>query len=170
MAPYARWVHPSFRHILVNNCDEYLDSSDCGNDKSRSKLITRVATEISDIIAQENIERPPDDIPKCVRIWFGNYAGGHAKEPRPTKLKVDTCGHPTSSKAWTAKSVCGHIFVERISAEHKNLSEDSEKDIGKYCATLAKVFDELTEAEVKECEDRAVEWNTKPLPDDLQCK
>ncbi|KIM87691.1 hypothetical protein PILCRDRAFT_4105 [Piloderma croceum F 1598] len=48
MAPYARWVHPSFRHILVNNCDEYLDST----------------MEISDIIAQENIERPPDDIPK----------------------------------------------------------------------------------------------------------
>ena len=50
------------------------------------------------------------------------------------------------------------------------LSDDGEKDIGKYRAALAKVFNELTAAEVKQCEDLAVEWNTKPLPDEMQRK
>ena len=96
--------------------------------------------------------------------------GGNAKEPRTEKSKVDTRGHPTSSKAWTAKSVSGHIFAERVSDEQRKLSDDSDKEIGKYRAALANVFNELTEAEVKRCEDVAVEWNTKPLPDEMQRK
>jgi hypothetical protein len=66
--------------------------------------------------------------------------------------------------------VSGHIFAERISKEQRKLSDDGEKDIGKYRAALSSVFDELTEAEVKQCEDLAVEWNTKPLPDEMQRK
>jgi hypothetical protein len=61
MAPYARWVLPSFKQILIDHCDEYLDTSDRGSDKSRSKLITRVANDIT-AIAQENKEAVPDDI------------------------------------------------------------------------------------------------------------
>jgi len=101
-------------------------------------------------------------------MWFGNYAGEHAKEARPTKSKLDTCGHPTSSKTWMAKSVCSHVFVDRISNKQKRLSNDGEKDVGKYHAALANVFDELTEAEVKQCEDLAIEWNIKALPDEVQ--
>jgi hypothetical protein len=41
----------------------------------------------------------------------------HAKEVRPTKSKMDTHGHPTSLKAWMAKSVCSHIFLECIYKE-----------------------------------------------------
>jgi len=66
--------------------------------------------------------------------------------------------------------VSAHIFKDRISAEQRKLSDDGEKDIGKYRAALASVFNELTEAEVKKCEDLAVEWNTKPLPDEMQRK
>jgi hypothetical protein len=94
-------------------------------------------------------------------------AGGNTKEPRTEKSKVNTRGHPTSSKVWTAKSVSGHIFAECISDEQWKLSNDGDKDIRKYHAALAKVFNELTEAEVKRCEDLAVEWNTKPLPDEM---
>ena len=79
-------------------------------------------------------------------------------------------GHPTSTKSWTAKSVCGHLFTERISDEQKRLSDGGEKDIGKYRAALSNVFKELSEAELKQCEDAAVEWNTKPLLDEIQCK
>jgi hypothetical protein len=71
---------------------------------------------------------------------------------------------------WMAKSVSAHIFTERISNEQQKLSDDGDKDIGKYCATLANVFNKLTKAEVKQCEDIAIEWNTKPLPDEMQCK
>lgn len=105
-----------------------------------------------------------------VRIWFGNYAGGHAKEPRTERSKVDTRGHPTSSKTWTAKSVLAHIFADRISDEQRMLSNGGEKDIGKYHAALANVFAELTEAEVKQCEDLAIERNTKPLPNEMHRK
>jgi hypothetical protein len=92
---------------------------------------------------------------------------GHAKELRMKKSKVNTCGHPTSSTMWMAKSVLAHIFADRISDEQQMLSYSGKKDIGKYHATLANVFAELTEAEVKQCEDLAIEWNTKPLPDEM---
>ena len=65
MAPYARWVLPSFRTILVNHCDDYLNSSDRGTDKGRSKLITEVAKDITDI-ALENGENIPDDLEKVI--------------------------------------------------------------------------------------------------------
>ena len=66
--------------------------------------------------------------------------------------------------------MCGHLFTERISDEQKRLSNGGEKDIGKYRAALSNVFEELSEAELKQCEDTVVEWNTKPLPDEIQCK
>jgi hypothetical protein len=105
-----------------------------------------------------------------VRIWFGNYAAGHAKETKPSKLKADTCGHLTLSKTWTAKSVCAHLFSDRISDEQKQLSDDGEKDIRKYHAALSAVFEELSDAEVKHCQETTVQWNTQPLPDEIQHK
>jgi hypothetical protein len=83
---------------------------------------------------------------------------------------VDTRGHPISTKAWTAKSVCKHIFADRISDEQKRLSDDREKDIGKYHPALASIFEALSPAELKRCEDAAAEWNTKGLPDEMQRK
>jgi len=104
-----------------------------------------------------------------VRNWFGNESSGHAKEAMPSKSKADTRGHLTSAKAWTAKSVCGHLFTERISDEHKKLF-GAEKSISKYHAALGKVFEDLSDEEMKRCEEAAVEWNTKPLPDEIQRK
>jgi len=63
MAPYSRWVLPSFKTTLLGNCDSYLESSDRGNDKTRSKLITQVTQEIA-TIAQANGEPVPDDLEK----------------------------------------------------------------------------------------------------------
>ena len=65
MAPYNRWVLPSFRDTLLNHCDRYLESSDRGNDKSRSKLVVQVAQAIIDI-ARGNGESVPDDLEKVV--------------------------------------------------------------------------------------------------------
>jgi hypothetical protein len=107
---------------------------------------------------------------QCVRIWFGNYAAGHAKETRPSKSKADTRSHLTLSKTGTAKLVCAHLFSGRISNEQKRLSNDGEKDISKYRAALSAVFEELSDAEVKHCEETAVQWNTQPLPDEIQRK
>jgi hypothetical protein len=103
-----------------------------------------------------------------VRNWFGNESSGHAKEAKLSKSKADTHGHPTSAKAWTAKSVCVHLFMDRISNEHKKLS-GAEKTISKYHAALGKVFKDLGD-EMKQCEVAALEWNTKPLPDEIQHK
>jgi hypothetical protein len=66
--------------------------------------------------------------------------------------------------------VCTHLFADRILEEQKTLSDDGEKDIGKYRAALENVFEQLSDDEVKQCEVVAVEWNTKPLPDNIQCK
>ena len=63
-----------------------------------------------------------------------------------------------------------HLFTKHTSAEQKRLSDDGEKDIGKYCPALAIVFEALSTAELKQCEDTAVEWNTKGLPDEIQRK
>ena len=60
--------------------------------------------------------------------------------------------------------------MDRISKEHKILSNGGEKDIRKYSAALSNVFEALNEEEVKRCEDLAVEWNTKPLLDEIQRK
>ena len=94
---------------------------------------------------------------------------GHATI-KPEKSKSDTRGHPTSTKTWTAKSVCSHIHSKRISDEQTKLSNDGDKIIGNYRAALGKVFEDLDEVELEECENLAVEWNTKPLPDEIQQK
>ena len=80
------------------------------------------------------------------------------------------CGHPTSSKTWMAKSMCSHIYVDCILDKQKALSNKGEKNIGKYHATLTNVFEALSEAEIKRCEDIAGEWNINDLPDDIQQK
>jgi len=47
----------------MDHCDEYLDTSDRGSDKSRSKLITRVANNIT-AVGKDKKEAVPDDIEK----------------------------------------------------------------------------------------------------------
>ena len=106
---------------------------------------------------------------QCVCNWFANYASGNAKE-RPGKLKSDTRGHLTSTKAWTAKLVCGYILSEEISEEQISLSRGGEKDIGKYHAALTKIFSELEEDNLKKSEELAIKWNTQSLPDNVQWK
>lgn len=67
MAPYSRWVHSSFRQTLLDYCNDYLDTSDRGSDKTRSKLITRVAQEITSIAdAQVEAVTLPDDLEKVI--------------------------------------------------------------------------------------------------------
>jgi hypothetical protein len=63
MARYARWVKESFKQTLIDACDEYLDTNDRGNEKTRSKLITRVADEIG-AIAKDKTEDVPDELEK----------------------------------------------------------------------------------------------------------
>lgn len=63
MGPYSRWVHQSFKQTLLDHCDEYLDTTDRGGDKTRTKLIARVANNIASI-AQEKEVPLPDDLEK----------------------------------------------------------------------------------------------------------
>jgi hypothetical protein len=89
---------------------------------------------------------------------------------RPGKSKSDTRGHPTLTKVWTAKSVCGYILSEEISEEQILLSGGGEKDIGKYHAALTKIFSALNEDDLKKCKALAIEWNTQSIPDNVQRK
>ena len=184
MPPYTHWVHPSFHNVLTKHCNEYLKTSDCGNDKTHTKLVTWVSKDIIEIAKREK-EILPDDLEKVISqpvgrfithsgysqsvcTWFGNYASGKATEDRPGKLRLDTHGHLASSRSWTTKSVCGFVFVDCISDQQKSLSDGPDKDIRKYWAVLGSVFESLNEVELKKCEDMAEWWNTMPLPDDVQ--
>jgi hypothetical protein len=67
MAPYSRWVKESFKQTLLDNCDNYLETTDRGTDKTRSKLITRVAQDIA-AIALAKEEELPDDLEKVKNL------------------------------------------------------------------------------------------------------
>ena len=63
MAPYAHWVHDAFWHILVESCDEFLQTSDRGGDKARSQFVTNIASQIT-VIAEVLNTVLPDDLEK----------------------------------------------------------------------------------------------------------
>jgi hypothetical protein len=51
----------------LDNCDDYLETTDRGTDKTRSKLITRVAQDIA-AIALAKEEELPDDLEKVKNL------------------------------------------------------------------------------------------------------
>lgn len=53
MGPYSLWVQQSFKQTLLDHCDEYLNTTNRGNGKSRSKLITNVANDILAVAADK---------------------------------------------------------------------------------------------------------------------
>jgi hypothetical protein len=63
MAPYTRWVHKSFKKVLLASCDVYLASKNWGPEKMRTKLIKTVLEEITQISEQTH-EAIPDDLEK----------------------------------------------------------------------------------------------------------
>jgi hypothetical protein len=58
MGPYSCWVNESFKQTLLDNCDEYLDTTNRGTDKTRSKLITQVTQDIAAIALAKKGELP----------------------------------------------------------------------------------------------------------------
>ena len=72
MAPYSRWVLPAFKDTLLSACDEYMRSNDCGNDKTRSMLITRISQEIA-AIAQEKNERMLEELEKVIFLTILHF-------------------------------------------------------------------------------------------------
>jgi len=48
------WVTPSFKEILRDNCQEYLDSNDLGKSKDRTAVVDHVAEEIARVAAKSN--------------------------------------------------------------------------------------------------------------------
>jgi hypothetical protein len=109
-------------------------------------------------------------IGQAVKVWFQNKAqgvvegtGAPSVNPRHEKR-----GHPTSSKPWTAKTVCGSIFSICVDNEQCCLSGTTgSKDIGKYTPALGLVFEALSTDEMAKCESLAEEWNTAELPDEV---
>ena len=105
-----------------------------------------------------------------IRTWFQNKASGYAQGDSGNKSKTDTRGHPTAKKAWTALTVCGHIYSERIATVQIGLSEDGEKELRNYRPALASVFDSLSAEDRQDCERMATEWNNMQVPEDVQRK
>ena len=60
MVPYACWVHDDFKTILLDSCNEYLQSSDHGTEKTQTQLITCVSANITTAAQETNVTLPVD--------------------------------------------------------------------------------------------------------------
>jgi hypothetical protein len=114
-----------------------------------------------------------DDIKQSVRTWFMNEAHkivrGDVAAPAPPKR--DKRAHPTGTRSWTPKSVCGSIFSNRVSDVQLRLSGGGEhKDFSQYSSALKEVFGKLSEEERKECDRLCDEWNASAPAEDVQRK
>lgn len=56
-----KWVNESFKSILLDNCQAYLDSNDMGKHKTRTLLINEVAQKIRDAALGSDL---PNDLNK----------------------------------------------------------------------------------------------------------
>jgi hypothetical protein len=69
-----KWVQESFKHILLANCEAYLESNNLGKNKARTQLINDVADKIREAAAGLNL---PEDLNKvcyiCETLNRGKY-------------------------------------------------------------------------------------------------
>lgn len=89
----------------------------------------------------------------------------------PVQPKRDKRGHPTATRSWTPRSVCGSLFFKRVSEVQCRLSGGGEhKDISQYRPALEEVFGKLSEEERKECDKLSDDWNATAPAEDVQRK
>lgn len=103
-----------------------------------------------------------------IRTWFGNEAARYATGDAGKRSRVDKRGHPTSSRSWTAKSVCGKLHSHLVAEVQTRLSGGTEKHLAVYSAALGEVFTGLSDEEKEHCEQLATVWNAGDLPEDVQ--
>ena len=60
MGPYNHWVHDVFHNILIDSCDEYLKTSNRSTNKAWSLFVTRIASDITQAAADNDIGLPND--------------------------------------------------------------------------------------------------------------
>jgi len=90
------WVLPSFKNILIDTCQEFLQSTDKSKEKTRSSLITRVAGEVCQVI-EGTTDTLPEDLEK---VGFNptdiNYTDGGYRlsergfKTRPADMLMET--------------------------------------------------------------------------------
>ncbi|KAI0245915.1 hypothetical protein BJV78DRAFT_1158275 [Lactifluus subvellereus] len=109
--------------------------------------------------------------PVCIvclnMVW--QLCGSTYQEERPGNSKSDGHGRATSSWTWTAKSVCSHDFRIAFPMSKRGVREWGKRHWKVSCCTIKYIW-ALTERAMQKCEDLAVEWNTKPLPEYVQLK
>ena len=69
MSPYNRWVHMSFKEILLSYCDKFIESSDHVPDRTRLQLVTKVSNEIADIAKELTDASLLEDLEKVIPIF-----------------------------------------------------------------------------------------------------
>ena len=62
-----KWVEDSFKSILLDNCQAYLDSNDMGKHKTRTLLINEVAQKIRDAALGSDL---PNNLNKVGDVEF----------------------------------------------------------------------------------------------------
>jgi hypothetical protein len=83
-------------------------------------------------------------------------------------MKDENPGNPTSTKSWTAKSVCGKVHAQQIAEVQTCLSGGEEKILAHYGAARTEIFNSLSPEEMAECERLAAEWNAIKIPEEIQ--
>jgi hypothetical protein len=54
------WVLPSFKNILIDASQEFLNSTDKGKDKARTALVMRIAGEVREAVATSGDPLPEE--------------------------------------------------------------------------------------------------------------
>ena len=180
------WVKDYFKHILVDAAESWILAKHKASGTNREEVVKTVTDEIEAAMQEKNdiahlnltqvwIHANLKSCIHCIvrqaiKTWFQNEAQGVVQGPvdHPVPARREKRGHPASSKAWSAKTVCGNIFSERVDEEQRRLTgTPGGKDIAKYNPALGLVFEALSADELARCETLAEEWNAADLPEEV---
>jgi hypothetical protein len=185
-----KWVNESFKSILLDNCQAYLDSNDMGKHKTRTLLINEVAQKIRDAALGSDL---PNDLNKVgdvefqmnqestyfvsqrITTWFGNEAKRVAGEGGQAATKPDKNGRKNNpGKRWNKRLVAAEIHRPRLNEIHKEKMEeyagDGQAHLRTYSTAVSELIKELSPEELADCEELAELWNKEPVPQDVQQK
>jgi len=91
------WVLPSFKNVLIDASQEFLDSTDKGKDKARTALITRIAGKIRQAVVQTGDPLPEELEKVCYIIQYSvatppdwHSPSEHGFRTRPVDMTTTT--------------------------------------------------------------------------------
>jgi hypothetical protein len=184
-----RWVQDSFKSILLENCQAFIDSKDLGKNKAQTQLISDVAEKIRQVAHGSEL---PTDLNKvgvvhnpfgrainvqgqCIATWFGNEArrvvGAEGDSANNSHTRGRTGNH---AKQWNKRLVAAEIHSDRFNKIYrKKIQEytgEGQANLRTYSISVTALLEELSDEELQECQGMADIWNKQAVPRTMQQK